>query len=551
MATVKASSLPDQDFIIVGAGFGGCYALHSLRQQGYTAKILDACDDFGGVWHMNRYPGVRVDSETPTYQFSTPSVRETFDFAERFSSGADMRRYFSHMADTLHLRKDTLFRQNVVDARYDDAAKAWVFKTEQGLTARSRFAVFATGSSNKVHVPEFKNKAAFRGRIIHPKAWPADLDLTGKRVGIIGQGASGVQILQELARTDCALTVFVRTPPHCLPMGQRRIAADESEHQKSFLDAVFHHAKYASATGFMWNASISTLYAEHTPEQRRALWEKLWHRQGFAFLSGLNYADLTVDEEANRAAWAFMAEKHRARMTDAAKRDIIVPLEPDAFLFALRPTLEQDYYEMVDRPNVRLVSLKTSPIAEFAENGIVTDDGQQQTLHELDVIVSATGYDAMTGALYDMNIRDRHGVLLQDKWRDGIASYLGMMVPDMPNAFILYGPQAPTALANGPPFLELQVEFLTKLLARAEADDDGGGNGSSRAAAIEATDAAAQDWRRRTRDVWSGSLARYSQSWWVGANIAGKKREPQIWAGGLEEWRRACDDALKDWSHFV
>ncbi|OAA78567.1 Flavin monooxygenase-like protein [Akanthomyces lecanii RCEF 1005] len=542
MAISSTTSLPEQDVIIVGAGFGGCYALHSLREQGYSAKILDACADFGGVWHINRYPGARVDSETPTYQFSTPAVRDEFDFSEKYPSSAEMRRYFLHMADKLDLRKDTVFNQQVIDTRYDDEKKKWVFKTEQGLTVQSRFAVFATGSSNKAFIPEFKNKAAFKGQIIHPKAWPDNFDFTGKKVGIIGQGASGIQIVQELAKTDCELTVFVRTPPHCLPMGQRRIPVEDSEREKSYLDSVFQYAKYSSATGYHCNAGPGPLYKDHTPEQRRALWETLWQRKGFLFLSGLNYADMPSNEEANRAAFRFLAEKNRARMTDQAKMDIITPLDLDVFLYTLRPTLEQDYYEMMDRPNVRLVSLKSSPIAEFAETGIVTDDGHQQTLHELDVIVSATGYDAVTGALHDMNIRDRHGMLLQDKWRDGIFSYLGMLVPGMPNAFVLYGPQAPTSLANGPPFLELQAEFLVRLLARAAADGR---------AEIETTDAAAQDWRVRTREVWERLLARHCQSWWVGANVPGKTREPQIWFGGLEAWRRACDDALKDWANFV
>ncbi|OAA34051.1 Flavin monooxygenase-like protein [Cordyceps fumosorosea ARSEF 2679] len=538
-------SVPEQDVIIVGAGFGGCYALHTLREHGYSAKILDACEDFGGVWHINRYPGARVDSETPTYQFSTPAVRDAFNFSERYPSSMEMRKYFLHMSTELDLRKDTLFNQKVIDTKFDEKKKKWVFKTEQGLTAQSRFAVFATGSSNKAFVPEFKNKSVFKGQVIHPKAWPDHIDLTGKKVGIIGQGASGVQIVQELAKTECELTVFVRTPPHCLPMGQRRIPVDDSDREKSYLDAVFQYAKYTSTTGYHWNASPGILYDKHTPEQRRALWETLWRRKGFAFLSGLNYADIPSNEQANRAAFRFLAEKNRARMTDEAKKNIIAPLDLDVFLFTLRPTLEQDYYEMIDRPNVRLVSLKTCPIAEFAENGIITttaDDHQKQTLHELDVIISATGYDAVTGALYDMNIRDRHGVLLQDKWHNGIFTYLGMMVPDMPNAFIFYGPQAPTSLANGPPFLELQAEFLVRLLERAKA---------AGRAEIETTDVAAQDWRVKTREVWERLLARHCQSWWVGANVPGKTREPQIWFGGLEAWRQACDNALKHWTNFV
>ncbi|KAJ6789948.1 hypothetical protein PWT90_06113 [Aphanocladium album] len=535
--------LPEPDIVIVGAGFGGCVALHHLRQAGYSAKILDACDDFGGIWNMNRYPGARVDSEMPTYQLSDTEVRNGFNFAQRYPSSEEMRRYFSYMSAKLDLRKDTLFGQKVVEARYDEESKKWTLKTEQGLVAQSRFVVFASGTSNKAYIPDFKNKSAFKGPIIHPKLWPDNADFTGKKVGIIGQGSSGLQIVQELAKTDCELTVFIRTPPQALPMGQRDVSFEESEREKSYLTSIFNYAKYSSPAGQPFNADAIRSAGEDTPEQVLARWEALRDRKGFSFLSSLNYYDIYTDEELSKEAVRFLAEKNRARVKDAAKRDIVAPLQGQAPIGAIRPCLEQDYFEMIDRPNVKLVSLKTSHIVEFAENGIITADGeQQQTLHELDVVVSATGYDAVTGALYDMRFHDRHGQLLQDKWRDGIFSYLGVMVPDMPNAFVLYGPQAPTSLANGPPFLELEAEFLVRLLARAEAD----GRQS-----VEATDAAAKAWRARTLEVWRRGLASRSESWWVGANIPGKRREPQVWFGGLGPWRLACEDALKDWSNFV
>ncbi|KAJ3472536.1 hypothetical protein NLG97_g10910 [Lecanicillium saksenae] len=206
MAITPLTHLPEQDVIVVGAGFGGCAALHHLRRAGYSAKILDACDDFGGVWNMNRYPGARVDSETPTYQFSDTQVRDGFNFSENYPSSGEMRRYFAHMSAELGLRRDALFGQKVVEARYDDESRRWVLSTEKGLVARSRFVVFAAGSSNKAYIPDFKNKSAFKGPIIHPKFWPENADMTGKRVGIIGQGSSGLQIVQELAKTDCELT---------------------------------------------------------------------------------------------------------------------------------------------------------------------------------------------------------------------------------------------------------------------------------------------------------------------------------------------------------
>ncbi|PHH88124.1 hypothetical protein CDD83_7944 [Cordyceps sp. RAO-2017] len=527
----------EADFIIVGAGFSGCLALHELRRQGYSAKILEAASDFGGVWHANRYPGVRVDSETPLYQLGMPKVWDSFSFTQRFPGGDELRRYFAHLDETLHLRKDTLFHARVCRAERDSASNTWSFVTESGLTATSRYAVFAAGTTNKPHRPAYPNIDSFKGTVLHPAAWPEDVNVQGKRVGVVGQGATGVQIVQELAKEDCHLDVFVRNPCIAIPMGQRQIPPRESEEMKNLNEGLFFKAKYLSNGGFAHNDSLGPFHSQ-SKKERLEQYERMWSRGGFAFLLGV-YRDYGVNREANAEMYSFWASKTRTRLADPVKRDIVAPLEQFQWFGTKRPSLEMDYYEMLDRPNVSLVDLKSTPIREFSETGVVTSDGKE---HALDVVVLATGYDSVTGSLYDMNIHDEDGVLLQERWRDGIKTYVGMMAPGFPNAFFLYGPQAPTSLVNGPPFLELQVEWITELLQRAKEDDV-----QSLAVSAEAADG----WTEASWQVFRSVLHHETDSWWTGANIPGKNREPLIWFGGLRSWWNECSEALKDWSKFA
>lgn len=528
------------DFIIVGAGFGGCYALHQTRLLGYSAKIIEAGSDYGGVWHFNRYPGARVDSETPVYQLSLPEASDDFNFTERFPDHEELRSYFSHISKQLDLRKDTIFGHRVTEAKYDDQSKTWNFRSDKGLEANGRYAIFAAGTTNKAYIPDFPNLASFHGPVIHPCAWPDNISLKGKKIGVIGQGASGLQIVQELAKTDCELTVFVRTPPTCFPMLQRGIPKEESEGMKSMYQSIFGFAKYGSTSGYAYNSGTRSFHND-TAEEREALWERLWSRGGFAFPTG-NYPEFAVDKEVNAAVYQFWAKKVRERITDPVKRDIFAPLEQPQWIGTKRPSLEMDYYEMIDRPNVRVVDLKKSSIKHFAPNGIITQAASQDTVHDLEVVIVATGYDSVTGSLYEMNIKDKNGIALQEKWKDGISTHLGMMVAGMPNAFILYGPQAPTSLANGPPFVELQVEFITKLLKKATAEGID---------LLEVADEAANAWRVKVKAVFDCLLTRETESWWVGANIPGKKREPLIWFGGLRSWWDECMKTVDDWPSFA
>ncbi|KAF7553934.1 hypothetical protein G7Z17_g3307 [Cylindrodendrum hubeiense] len=525
------------DVIIVGAGFGGCYALHEMRRQGYTAKILEAGGDFGGVWHFNRYPGVRVDSETPLYQLSLSNVTDSFNFTERFPDGEELRRYFDHLNDTLDLRKDAIFNTKVSGVHYDQVKTTWSFSTDSGLCATSRYAIFASGSTNKAFIPNFSGIERFTGPIIHPSVWPEDLDITGKKIGIIGQGASGIQILQTLAKQDCKITVFIRNPCTAIPMGQRVIPTKESEGLKNLYDTIFTRAKYGSPVGTAYNR-CKVSYHDLSEEERNKLYEKLWKRGGYAFLSS-NLPEYIVNKQANADVYDFWVNKVRARMADPVKRDIVAPLQQFQWIGTKRPSLEMDYYEMIDRPNVSLVNLKSTPIKEFTNGGITTVDGKA---HKLDIVIVATGYDSVTGSLYDMNITDKEGVSLRKKWQDGIKTYLGMMVPGLPNAFFLYGPQAPTSLANGPPFLELQVEWVTAFLKKMKSD---------KLKAVEVSNEAAEEWGQASLKVFNILLNRETPSWWNGANIPGKRREPLIWHGGIPAWWQECSNALADWSKFT
>ncbi|KAL0929412.1 cyclopentanone monooxygenase [Colletotrichum truncatum] len=425
------------DFVIVGTGFSGCYALHKIRELGYSAKILEAGSDFGGVWH-----------------FSLPKVWETFNFEERYPGHEEIRRYFAHVDITLGLRKDTIFNSRVDEVKYDSKSKRWLFRTEKGRRIESRFAIFACGSFNKPYIPAFPNLNAFRGLLIHPSAWPEGVKLDGKKIGIIGQGASGLQLVQELAKQDILLTVFIREPCHTLPMQQRRLSYRESEELKNYYDGIFSKAKFGSSSAIGYNQN-SDFYHQASGSDRVTLYQRLWDRGGFG-LTLSNYRDIMYDKTANSSLYEFWMRKTRARMSNPEKMDIVAPLKQSQWFGAKRVNLEMDYYEMLDRPNVKLVDLKKTPLKSFSRNGVVTE-GHDSTLdhHELDVMILATGYDSVTGSLLGMNIHDRHGLRLEEKWKDGISTDLGMLVPEMPNAFLLYGPQGPITQTNAPSFIEL------------------------------------------------------------------------------------------------
>jgi cation diffusion facilitator CzcD-associated flavoprotein CzcO len=529
----------ETDAIVIGGGFGGCNSLHKLRNLGLSVKLIEAGSAFGGVWHWNRYPGARVDSETPAYQFNIPAVWKGWNFSERFPDDKELRRYFQHVDDVLGLSKDTFFNTIVTKTEYNPVSRRWTLQTNTGLTATCKYVIAATGSSYKKHYPQFKGLETFKGTLVHAADYPDNLDVTGKRVGVVGNGASGLQIVQTLAKEDCELDVFIRTPCFTVPMRQRSIPPEEAEMMKGYYDGIFDRC-YKSASGFAHNTRFQSAH-QATPEERKVLFDELWARGGYSFLVS-NYYDFLLDEKTNGIFYDYWVQQVRKRMTNPEKMDLVAPLKQHMFVGTKRPSLEQDYYEMIDRPNVILHNLKQSPIVEFDASGVVTGNGESAKHHDLDMIIFATGYDAVTGSLLDLGITDKNQKPLNEKWKNGVLTHLGLMIPDAPNLFMVYGPQAPTSLANGPPFIEMEVDWICNAIEKMQKEG---------LECIEPTQQAAEKWRDQVFEASQRTLYPKTDSWYMGANIPGKRREPLVWLGGMPSWWKCCTEALEKWDGFL
>lgn len=524
----------ETDVLVIGGGFGGVYALWKFRQLGLKTKLFEAGNEFGGTWHWSRYPGARVDSEMPYYSLSVPEVWKTWNWTERFPSHKELKEYFRHVDKTLDLSKDAYFNTIATSVKYLDGK--WVINTRDGRVSRCTYLILATGSSYKKNTPDFQGLDSYRGKLVHTAEWPREgLDVSGKRVGVIGNGATGVQVVQELGKQDCELSVFIRNPIHALPMRQRKMSTEEQETSKTAYSFLYEGAQKSRA-GFPFKAQTKGFW-QSTPEERKAILEEGWSRGGFAF-NQTTYRDFIYDREANKVFYDFWATKVRERVTDQAKAQIVAPIPQQTFFATRRPSLEQNYYDVINQPNVKLVDLKPSPIRRLCESGIVC--GEQ--LHELDVIVLATGYDAVTGSLLEMGLEDKNGVALQEKWKSGVRTHLGLMIPEMPNLFMVYGPQAPTSFSNGPPIIEIQVDIVAEAVTKCRRE---------RISLIEASQEAAAAWADEVREIGDRTLYPTANSWYMGANVPGKPREMLLYLGGVDVYAEKCRAALESWEGFI
>ena len=472
--------------------------MYKFRKLGFTPKLIEAGSYFGGTWHWNRYPGARVDSEFPTYQLSMPECYKTWDFSERFPDHHELREYFKHVDKTLSLSKDCYFNTIVTECRYEN--DRWNLQLHNGGSASCKYLMLCTGSSYKKHYPDFKDMDEYRGQLVHSAIFPeGGLDLKGKSVALVGNGATGVQILQEIAKEECEVTAYIRTPNIALPMVQRRLTLAEQHSYKSFYDMVFESAKQ-TRSGFPVN-TVSQGFWDVSEEERLKHWEDIWQRGGFAFLLS-NYRDFLTDKKANKLLYEFWAEKTRQRIKSPVKRDIVCPIEQPHYFGTKRPCLEQDYYESLDRNNVTLIDLKKNPISHFTETGIVTEG--LSGVRNYDIVILATGYDSLTGSLMDLNMYDKNGKKLQDKWDEGIYTYLGLMIDGMPNAFMVYSPQAPTSLSNGPPIIEIQVDWAADAVKKMR--DEG-------IVYIDPVWEESNKWRQGIQDMNDMTLFPFTDSW--------------------------------------
>lgn len=533
----------DLDVLVVGAGFAGLYQLDRLRRLGHSVKVYEAGSDLGGIWYWNCYPGARVDTWAPMYQFSREDLWRDWNFSAFYPDWAELRRYFDYVDRKLDLRKDVVLNTRVVGAEFDEQNRQWLVRAENQQTGessqvRARYLVLCTGFGSKPHIPDIPGLGTFAGVCHHTARWPQDgMDFSGKRVGVIGTGASGVQVIQETAAEASHLTVFQRTPVLALPMRQRALDdAANREMKEGYAERFAMRAR--TFAGFDYDFLDKGAF-DVSESERTAIYEQLWETGGFVpWLATFN--DMFFDVEANATFYRFWRDKVRARIKDPAVAEKLAPTDPPHPFGVKRPSLEQNYFEVFDQDNVDLVDLRETPIQRVTPNGVVTADGRE---HELDVLVLATGFDAVTGGITAIDIRGTNGETFADAFRNGVRTALGMATTGFPNLLYVYGPQSPSGFCNGPTCAELQGDWVIECLDHLRK------NGYTR---IEATPEAERQWGTHVAELTGMTLFPLAKSWYMGANIPGKKIELLNYPGGLPTYLQKCDEsASRGYEGFV
>jgi cation diffusion facilitator CzcD-associated flavoprotein CzcO len=524
------AEIEDLDVIIVGAGFAGLYLLDRLRSMGMAVQVFEAGGGLGGVWYWNCYPGARVDSSGPIYQYSRDDLWRKWQFSELYPAWQEIREYFRYVDEKLGLSRDIRFNRRVIEAEFDPARDRWIVRSNDGSVASARYFVLCTGLGSKPYIPDLPGLSDFKGERHHTALWPQQgLDMAGKRVGIIGTGASGVQVAQEAAGVAAHLTVFQRTPNMALPMRQTKLNDDTIRRMKENYAEIYDRRTKTFAGSDIDFLAKSGF--EVSDDERQATFERLWETGGFAPWVG-TFNDIFVNEEVNRAAYKFWRDKTWARINDPAVAEILAPTEPIHPYGVKRPSLEQHFYEVFNRDNVSLVDLRTAPIEKVTRSGIKTAAGE----HDLDILVLATGFDAVTGGLTSIDIRGTQGETLREKWAKGVRAHLGMAVAGFPNLLFVYGPQSPNAFCNGPTCAELQGDWIAQLLDHLR---------QRNYARIEATVAAEEAWRAQVLELADATLFPRADSWYLGANIPGKPREMLAFSGGLPAYLAKCRESAE------
>ncbi|MGK2880640.1 MAG: flavin-containing monooxygenase [Mycobacterium sp.] len=515
----RADEVDEVDVLIVGAGFAGLYQLQRLRSLGLSVKVYEAAPSLGGVWYWNCYPGARVDSRGTIYQFSAPQLWRKFDYDELYPGYREVRAYFDHVDAELGLRRDIRFDTHVVGADFDEQARRWVVRTGTGSIGRARFLVLCTGIGAKPVLPDIRGLADFAGDWHHTALWPqGGVELAGKRIGVIGTGATGVQVVQECAARAAHLTVFQRTPNMALPMRQRKLDGQSKAALRVDRDA--QYAKRAETFGGFEFDFVGPLSTELSPEELRRVYEDLWEKGGFRLWVG-GFFDVLLDDQANERVYAFWRDKVRQRVKDPVLAEKLAPAVPPHPFGAKRPSLEQNYYDVFNQPNVSLVDLRETPIQRIIDKGVLTADGE---LHDLDVLILATGFDMVTGGLTQIDIRATNGQPLAAQWSRGVDSHLGSAAHGFPNMLFVYGPLSPAGFANGPSAAELQGERIVEMI---EFMHEGGFT------RFEATAEADRAWRQHTDEIANQTLFPRAKSWYMGTNVAGKPPQLLNYPGGL------------------
>jgi cation diffusion facilitator CzcD-associated flavoprotein CzcO len=533
----SGSPATEYDAIIIGAGFAGLYQLHCLRDRlGLNARVLEAAEGIGGTWYWNRYPGARCDSESHSYSytFSEDLIRE-WEWSERYPEHPEIRRYLHFVADRFDLKRDIQLGTRVTGASFDSAANRWNVTTEAGERFSARFLITAVGCLSSANVPNIPGLADFKGDWYHTGEWPHEgVDFAGKRVGLVGTGSTGIQAAPVIAEQSGHLTVFQRTPNYSVPAQNAPLTPEFKARVKANY-AEIKRVMRSTTNGHPFVVEDRSVF-DLTPEEREKVYEAAWQKGGLQFRA--NFRDILTSNEANETAAEFIKNKIRSIVKDpetAAKLSNM-----DHPYAAKRPPIDSFYFETFNRENVALADIRADPIDHITATGIRLKSGAEIPL---DIIVFATGFDAMTGPFLRMDIKGRDGLPLAEAWEAGPRTYLGLNVKGFPNLFTITGPGSPSVLCNMPIAIEQHVEWITDCIAYMR--DHG-------IATIEATTEATDAWVEEVNQAAEATLLpQASSSWYLGANVPGKPRVFMPYAGGLAKYRGICDEvAAGDYRGF-
>lgn len=515
----------DIDAVVVGAGFAGLYMLHRLRNElGLRVVVIEAADGVGGTWHWNRYPGARCDTESYIYCYSfSPELLQEWDWSGKYPSQPELLSYLNHVADRFDLRPDIRLETRVERATFDDSTDTWSVTTDRGDVITSRFLITGVGLlASAPYAPRFEGAEDFTGETFHTGTWPqTPVDFTGKRVGVIGTGSTGVQIIPELARQAEHVAVFQRTAQFTVPAQHHTVDAEALRKVKANYDEIWQ-ATYASVGGFPWQHNGRSALAD-TPEQRDETFRALWAEGGFRFIFG-NYKDVLTNLESNNHVAEFVRARIRERVQDPVVREKLVPQgEPFA---ARRPIVDTNYFETYDRDNVELVDLTSESIERFTATGIRTTAGD----YPLDVVVYATGFDAVSGPFLRMDVTGSNGLSLADAWDEGPRTYLGLGMAGFPNLFTVTGPGS--AFGNIPVVIQHHVEWIAAAISHLLE------SGHTRFEVLQQSQDA---WYDELVETANKTVIPLADSWYSGSNVPGKPHSVSFYLGSYSAYRGRCD----------
>ena len=524
------------DVVVVGAGFAGMYMLHRLRGQGFSVRVYEQGGDVGGTWYWNRYPGARCDVESMQYSYSfSEELQQEWNWSERYAPQPEILKYANHVADRFNLRPDIQLNTRVDRAVFDDSDNAWSVTTSDGKTVSARFVVLATGCLSNARMPDIKGLKDFKGEVYHTGHWPHEqIDFTGKRVAVIGTGSSGIQSVPVIAEQASQLTVFQRTANFSIPARNAMLTEEERQAFRAKYPEIRRFAREQSRNG-IYTEMPDRGALEDGDNERRAKYEQRWANGGLTFMSVYN--NLALDTAANDTAANFVREKIADIVKDPETAKLLQPNNHP--IGSKRICIDTDYFTTFNRPNVTLVDIRTNPIEAILPNAVRA--GARD--YEVDALVLATGFDAMTGSVAKIDIRGRNGLTLNQKWAEGPKTYLGLMSAGFPNLFIITGPGSPSVLSNMIVSIEQHVDWIADCVAYMR--DRG-------LEAMEANKDAEEKWVTHVNEVAHTTLYPQANSWYMGANIPGKPQIFMPYIGGVGAYRQICNDvAAKGYEGFA